>query len=198
MQLRLNVEVVPSPPVWCSDDWETPDEVARAMQKLTLPSDRYSLEPSAGSGQIAQFLPNRSRVTCIEPNGYRYQLGSARMPLQQWLNCEFPLRQSKVKFNLIIGNPPFSKLQQFIEGGLASLLDTPTSRLIYLLPLDWMCPQKVSKWWAASGGYIHEYHPIKGRVAYLKNGQPVEGRMRCDGVFVIKRGKRANYLEVGY
>jgi hypothetical protein len=49
-----------------SDDWETPDSVAKAIASLVLPSDFDILEPAAGRGQIAKYLPRDRRVTLNE------------------------------------------------------------------------------------------------------------------------------------
>ncbi len=68
------------------DDWETPDDVASSMAALVKTSDgrganrlrhRRVLEPAAGSGQIAQFLPTGS--LCCEIKPHRVALGNRKL-----------------------------------------------------------------------------------------------------------------------
>lgn len=202
------------------DDWETPDSIARAMANLLLPSDKRVLEPSAGTGQIVKFLPSGISqdstdkvVWCLEPNPKRFQElrkisfspfheknGSVRFPIStldffEDLNV-FP----RHKFDLLITNPPFSKIKTFVQHGLTLLSpENPTARLLYLLPIDWMSLKSVSEWWKDTDAHIHHVYAVEGRIAYLKNGVPISGRRRNDAIFDIRPGRDGaaiSYLEV--
>lgn len=47
--------------------WETPDSVAQRITATINSSDCHIIEPAAGTGQIAQFLPPSSLCCEIEP-----------------------------------------------------------------------------------------------------------------------------------
>lgn len=206
--------------LWSPDDWETPDRIASAMANLVLPSDKRILEPSAGTGQIVKFLPSgisRSAtskiVWCLEPNPRRFQIlrkisfspfheidSSVRFPVS---TCDFFEDMNvfpKHKFDLLITNPPFSKIQTFIQRGLTFLNpENPTARLLYLLPIDWMSLKSVAQWWQETDAHIHHVYAVAGRIAYIKNGVPISGRRRNDAIFDIRLGRdgsAVSYLEV--
>ncbi|HIK29899.1 MAG TPA: ParB N-terminal domain-containing protein [Oscillatoriales cyanobacterium M59_W2019_021] len=182
-----------SPP-WNPDDWETPDNVAEAMSRLILPSDRRILEPSAGTGQIAKFLPCDRDLVCVEQNTSRFSQGKDRSP-GRWVNSRFPhgagfSKEIKSGFDLVIGNPPFSEIIDFLVGSLQFLnLENPDARILFLLPLDWNCSIARGTTWQTIDARIHNVYPWRGRIAYLKNGEPEFGRQVCDAVFDIRPGK---------
>lgn len=184
---------------WDSDNWETPDRIASAMANLVLPSDSRILEPAAGTGQIVKFLPVDDpsfEVVCLEPNTSRYLQGYKKGGF--WINTPLELVDPG-HFDLLITNPPFSKIQSFICRGL-NLLDpeNPTARLLYLMPIDWMSLKSVAQWWQSTNAHIHHVYAIEGRVAYLKNGVPISGRRRNDAIFDIRPGRDGaaiSYLE---
>ena len=47
--------------------WETPDHIAQKISTLVQRGDRLIMEPAAGSGQIAQYLPPGSFCCEIKP-----------------------------------------------------------------------------------------------------------------------------------
>lgn len=204
-QLALNfIEPFLSPEEhWESgDDWETPNRAARAIANLLLPSDKQVLEPAAGTGQIAKFLSKNSeveRVVCYEPNPYRYNLGR-RLLNTFWVNTNIEEVTETGQYDLLITNPPFSKIQTFIQHGLTFLNPAnPTARLLFLLPIDWMSLRSVEDWWRDTDAHIHHIYAVAGRIAYLKNGIPVSGRQRNDAIFDIRPGRDGaaiSYLEV--
>lgn len=129
-----------------ADDWETPDDIASSMAALVKTSDHRVLEPAAGSGQIAQFLP--TGTFCCEIKPYRVSLGRRKAPQCHWIqsdffssNLESPLisdiEQLSQGYDLIITNPPFSHCIDFLQQGLKLLnRNNPDARLLYLLPVD--------------------------------------------------------------
>lgn len=188
---------------WTGDDWETPSAVAQSIAKLVCPETEDVLEPAAGTGQISQFLP-AARTTNLEPDPIRFEVGRQRVPgLWHCTTIEDFAKSTDRRFDVIVTNPPFSKIQLFIETGLSLLKPVRQSwdaRLLYLLPLDWYSLKSVRKWWGKTDVRIKRVYAIPGRVSYLRNGVPVTGRRRADGVFEIVPGRigtsAIKYLEV--
>jgi hypothetical protein len=91
------------------------------------------------------------------------------------------------------------------------LNDSPNSRLLFLMPLDWNCAQSRAKVWESLDAHIHHIYPVSTRIDYLKNGIPMSkcqktingvpqfdkngkpirnsGRQCYDAVFDIRLGK---------
>ncbi|WP_019500927.1 DUF3102 domain-containing protein [Pseudanabaena sp. PCC 6802] len=84
---------------WSPDNWETPDWLAQILANLLEPHEKVLLEPTAGTGQVAKYLP--FGTTCYEIDETRYSEGrmlSGRM----WahasiLDCELLDTTWKVK-----------------------------------------------------------------------------------------------------
>ena len=129
-----------------SDDWETPDDIAQKMASLIQPLDRRILEPAAGTGQIAKFLPRNT--FCCEIKSSRVQIGREKAPHCHWVQYDFltlalglsvleQLGSPWQGCDLLVTNPPFSRCISFIEQGLKLLnRDNPKARLLYLLPRE--------------------------------------------------------------
>ncbi|MBD6620017.1 methyltransferase [Komarekiella sp. 'clone 1'] len=180
---------------WTPDDWQTPNEIARLMTQLVIPSDSFILEPAAGTGQIAKYIPHpESRnILCLDINEQRVNLGQHNAPDCNWLVADF-LRdeiEPATLFDLIITNPPFSKCVEYIERSLELLNpDNPEARLIFLLPLDWNCSKARGAHWQRLNAHIHKEYRIMGRVAFLDaEGVPRSRRQCCDAVFEIRPGR---------
>lgn len=180
----------------CSDDWETPDRIARFMGSLVKPTDLQILEPAAGTGQIAQYLP--AQTCCIEINPLRYQVGKARLPRHGWTCMDFLGSDTASRlgtrfyktFDLVPTNPPFSLAIEFIEISL-SLLNpaNPETRLLFLLPTDFFQLVGHNNRFQRMNAHIHHKYELVSRVAYLKNGIPQNGRQIYDAVYDIRPGK---------
>jgi len=194
-----------------NDDYETPDWLAVAMSRLVLPTDKQILEPFAGSGQIAKYLPSDRSIECAEIKYSRFLQGKEKAKSATWVNGCFFNDVSNTCFDLIITNPPFSLCVEAVAKSLELLNDSPNSRLLFLMPLDWNCSQARSKAWDALDAHIRHIYPIADRVDYLKegipmskcqkiiqgvpqfkNGKPVmnSGRQCYDAVFDIRLGKQ--------
>jgi hypothetical protein len=173
---------------WTPDDWQTPTSVASSMAALLTDQDKSILEPCAGVGQIASQLPNHAIANELNPG--RYRQGCDRVPHLTWSNLDF-LTEVTGRYDVIITNPPFSLCCEFIQHGLRLLnRSNPNARLLFLLPLDWNCPQGRAAQWVAMDAHIHHEYRIKGRVAYLDAQGVAQSRRQCsDAVFDIRPGK---------
>jgi hypothetical protein len=179
---------------WTTDDWQTPDGVAIAMSRLVIPSDSRILEPCAGTGQIAKFLPQDRFVVCREVDRCRYNQGLINAPHCHWSCADYFEDEITAPYDLIITNPPFSRCVEFVERSL-SLLDPENSnaRILFLLPLDWNCTLGRASAWKKLNAHIHHEYRVEGRVGYLdRNGIQQNNRQVCDAVFDIRLGKGGN------
>lgn len=165
---------------WSNDDWETPDDIAKKMAGLMKPSDRIILEPCAGTGQIFKYLGRqrlameiKPEIDCVEEHWSRYEKGRKQYGIGLWSNSNFFEWKTIYKYDLIITNPPFSKLMQFIERSLGLLEPTnPEARLLFLMPIHWASSKERAEHWRSLNARIHHIHLIEGRVDYLQNGVP--------------------------
>lgn len=174
-----------------NDDYETPNWLSKAMANLVLPTDREILEPFAGSGQIAKYLPSDRLVECVEIKYSRFLEGKEKAKTATWINGNFFNDVSSSSyFDLIITNPPFSRCVEAVAKSLELLNDSPNSRLLFLMPLDWNCSQRRAKAWESLDAHIHHIYPITDRVDYFKDGIPMSKQQKMlNGVPQFKNGK---------
>jgi hypothetical protein len=210
-QLALFEEQVTVSDDFTNDDYETPDWLAVAMSRLVLPTDKQILEPFAGSGQIAKYLPGDRSIECAEIKYSRFLQGKNNAPFATWVNGDFFKDVSIWGCDLIITNPPFSLCIEAVAKSLRLLNNSPNSRLLFLMPLDWNCSQGRAKAWEFLDAHIRHIYPIADRVDYLKEGIPMSkcqkiiqgvpqfknrkpvmnsGRQCYDAVFDIRLGKQ--------
>jgi hypothetical protein len=189
-QLALFEESVTLSDDFTNDDYETPDWLAAAIANLVLPTDREIFEPFAGSGQIAKYLPSDRSVKCIEIKHSRFLKGKDNAPFATWVNSNFFNHISKYGCDLIISNPPFSLCVEAVAKSLELLNDSPNSRLLFLMPLDWNCSQSRAKAWESLNAHIHHVYPVADRVDYLKDGIPMSKQQKIlNGIPQFKNGK---------
>lgn len=121
------------------------------------------LEPSAGNGNIIEALRNRgyeNHITAIElREEERYKLvGKAdRVAILDYLTVEW---REIGTYDVIIGNPPYSLAQEFIDKSLSLL--RPRGRLILLLRTNFLESKKRFEWWQdkiPSGLYVLSKRP---------------------------------------
>lgn len=118
--------------------YETPLEIARRMVELAAicPTD-FALEPSAGRGMIAKLLAERTHhLFCLEPNEENYAIlkKAINLPSARLLPMRFEsfFAQSKVKFDAIVMNPPFSDARDLSHIRMAYDLLNQNGRLVAL------------------------------------------------------------------
>lgn len=185
---------LPNTDDWSSDDWETPPEVARFMSSLVQSSELLIMEPAAGTGAIAQHLPNGT--TCVELNPIRHMAGM--VPYQKWLCenfldyaenlCEYWHETGETNntrgFHLIIGNPPFSFGMEFLQSAFTILRDE--GRILFLLPSEFFQSQARAAALKDIGLCITRQWSIAGRVGFIKQGKVCNQRQCYDSVFELR------------
>ena len=177
-----------------NNDYETPSKIAQAIAGLILPSDRCILEPCAGTGQLVKHFPFDKQVDCVEFKPSRFVKGHDWSMTfgnnSAWYNLDFLEIEHSFKYHVVITNPPFNLMMEFVEKSL-SLLDPtyPYARLLFLMPLDWNCTKKRSQQFKELDAHIHHIHEIPERIDYLMNGVPCsETQKVVDGVPVFGKG----------
>lgn len=177
---------------WCADNWETPNQVAAFIGSLVRPDEQKIIEPSAGTGAIAQHLPNGT--TCIELDPLRHLAGA--VPTQDWLCDDFiewvvdymvgveDFPDSFPLFDLVIGNPPFSLGTEFLDASYQ--LIKKTGRILFLLPTQYFQSQERAAMLRTTGLVISRQWAIAGRVGYLKGGKVCNQRQCYDSVFEFR------------
>lgn len=90
--------------------FETPPEVvSRMLELVPFPSDGMILEPEAGLGAIADKLPDKSRVVCVEKNRQRADVLEGK---GYKVHClDFLTFDPAPVWQVIYMNPPFEELQ---------------------------------------------------------------------------------------
>ena len=121
------------PDVKAHQFYPTPESVARAAVELAAigPADTV-LEPSAGQGGLAQFLPIE-RTTCIEISKLHCDILTAKgfASVQADFLAWAP---AAPKFDRIVMNPPFSEGRALAHLQVATTLLKPAGRLVAVLP----------------------------------------------------------------
>ena len=172
------------PDDWRSDDWETPVQIARFMGGLVKPDEKIIVEPSAGRGNIARFLPNGT--TCVELNPIRHLAGA--VPHQNWLCGDFLAMCDRGEFDcnvdLVIGNPPFSLINEFISAAAKAI--HPAGRILLLLPTECFQAQSRAKGLIKSGLHISRKLEIVDRVGYEQEGIVRNERQCYDSIFELR------------
>lgn len=117
--------------------YPTPALVAdEAIAMLGATPEDEVLEPSAGQGALAERLPNREKVTCVELSelhaavlsgkGFGYVL--AGVDFLEWA------KTTAQRFDKVIQNPPFSEGRHLLHLRAAAGLLKPGGRLVSVLP----------------------------------------------------------------
>ncbi len=108
------------------DFYPTPEYTIKSLlDVLNLNTNMSFLEPCKGSGNIYNLINSNNKQHCEIQEGKDY------------LTTIY-----KLKFDIIITNPPFSLAKEFIEKSL-----TESNSVWYLLRLNFLGSQKRNKWW---------------------------------------------------
>lgn len=150
-----------------NDAYYTPQALADAIWKQVHPhgwSERI-LEPSVGGGAflgypLAEFPQADITALDIDPNaeGLRMVPKSKAVDFLQW--------ETEERFDIIIGNPPFSQAEQHVRK--ATTLLNQYGRVIFLLRLSFLCSKKRSKLF---GDFpLNSLYPVVPRPSFTGNG----------------------------
>jgi len=132
-----------------ADFYATPLETVYALLDNydDIEPDDIILEPSAGNGNIIRALRNRgykNRIDAIELRDTEKDnlIGLAdNIEITDFLDLD-PWHS---RYSVIIGNPPYSLAQEFIDKSLELL--APGGRLILLLRTNFLESKKRFEWW---------------------------------------------------
>lgn len=180
-----------------SDDWETPDGTGGSMRLAqtiaslipSVPGNQI-LEPAAGTGRIAQYLPDGA--VCFEIKTARVAKGQGRAPHCHWHQGDFLKAKFDHEFKVVVSNPPFScaieflaKTEEVLERG---------GEVFFLLPMSFFSPKGRANQLQEledRGLMRTVLYPIAGRVGYLWADIPCPGRQCDDAVHRFVWNKRA-------
>lgn len=134
-----------------ADFYATPLETVYTLldnYEIIYPED-VILEPGAGSGNIIRALRER---------GYKNHIDAVELRVEEYCNLSNYADQVLIydylsplintngrKYDVIIGNPPYSLAQEFIDKSLELL--APGGRLIFLLRTNFLESKKRFEWW---------------------------------------------------
>ena len=131
-----------------SDFYATPLKTVYSL--LSNYSEIYSedliLEPSAGNGNIIEALRSVGYDNYIEAVEIRPEEFGNLYPIASAVSCcDYLTEFTGEGYDVIIGNPPYSLAQEFIDKSLGIL--RPGGRLIFLLRTSFLESQKRFSWW---------------------------------------------------
>ena len=152
--------------------YPTPEPLARRVVDLAEigPSD-LCLEPQAGQGGLAKFMPT-DRTTCVEINSLHCDI--LRSKGFEAIQADFlTWHEAEGKFDRIIMNPPFSlgRWQEHILAAVDKL--KPGGRLVAILPSG-ARSKAILEGWACSwhGPYENEFPGTSVAVTVLVADKP--------------------------
>lgn len=133
-----------------ADFYATPiecvDSILNALPEFN--EDIFILEPSAGNGNIIKAL-RKHGITgiAIEAIKLREEEKENLENLADYVTIGDFLKVDTeyYEYDLIIGNPPYSKAQEFIDKSLSLL--APGGMLVFLLRTNFLESTKRFKWW---------------------------------------------------
>lgn len=132
------------------DFYATPlDTVNLLLDNITDILPHFTiLEPSAGNGNIITALRNKGYTNIIDAIEIRAEEKNNLQTIANNVYINDFLDDSLIlnKYDVIIGNPPFSLAQEFIDKSLKLL--KPNGKLIFLLRTSFLESEKRFKWWS--------------------------------------------------
>ena len=148
-----------------ADFYATPIECVNSLLDAlpTFDDDIFILEPSAGNGNIIKALRARGIIgRVIEAIELREEEREKLVELADVVTIGnfLEVKPMYLRYDLIIGNPPYSLAQEFIDKALELL--APGGRLILLLRLNFFGSKKRFEWWQnkiPSGVYVLSNRP---------------------------------------
>jgi hypothetical protein len=156
--------------------YPTPATLAElAVQMAVISGSDTVLEPSAGQGDLASYLP-KDRTTCVEISSLHCAILKARgfntveADFTKWA-------ASSPTVDAIVMNPPFADGRAQVHVEMAAALVKPGGRLVAILPASFKGKQKLLPAdWAVewSSIYSGEFVGTSVSVVILKGTKPTE------------------------
>jgi hypothetical protein len=136
--------------------YPTPESLARiAVELADIGEDDRVLEPSAGQGGLADFLP-KERTTCIEiaPLNCTVLKAKGHTVIEgdfiRWVDQN----SCDTKFDCVVMNPPFSEGRAKLHTEYASSKVKPGGRVVSILPASFKGKDFLGT------GFAHEWSPV--------------------------------------
>lgn len=148
--------------------YPTPEKLARICAELAeIGEGDAVLEPSAGQGDLAAFLP-KDRTTCVEISPLHCAVLKAKG--FDAVEADFLVWQGPAGFDVVVMNPPFSDGRARAHVVRAADIVKPGGRLVAILPAsakgkDWLGAGWACEW---SGIYEREFAGTGVAVVILK------------------------------
>lgn len=132
------------------DFYPTPEPLAFKMVEWAgiRPYER-ALEPSAGDGSIARYMPDHADRTIIEPSADLLSLAQLRAVGARPVQSTFEDYHIVNKFNAIVMNPPFGSGGKTAIEHLAKAARhlKPGGRIVALIPTGPAADKRFDAWW---------------------------------------------------
>jgi endonuclease YncB( thermonuclease family) len=185
------------------DFYPTPEPVAFKMVEWAgVRAYESVLEPSAGDGAIARYLPEHARRTIVEPSTDLLSKAELRAPGSRTVNRMFEDYHVSNKHHAIVMNPPFGSGGKTAMDHLAKAMQhlKPGGRIVALIPTGPAADKRFEALWAsetAEGMTLRAVVNLPA-VAFEKAGTAVMSRVLViDNVDAIKndllgQAKRVN------
>lgn len=135
--------------------YPTPTKLARTAAELAeIGEDDTVLEPSAGQGDLAAFLP-KDRTTCVEISPLHCAVLKAKG--FEVIQADFiAWSQTARQFDVVVMNPPFSEGRAQAHVECAALMVKPGGRLVAILPASARGKQWLGDGWRYSWSEVFE------------------------------------------
>jgi adenine-specific DNA-methyltransferase len=175
------------------------EQLLEKVRSLTLGSHGVVLEPSCGAGHIVDYLVRNGETRkfhCIELDATITSLPVLQTNNVEFKNSDFLETQFEIKFQSIVGNPPYVKRKgkrniyvEFIDKCLDLLDDS--GELIFIIPSDFLTltsATSVKHKMMATGSLTHLYYP-NNETLFDKAAQDVV-------IFRFQKGISSNEVNV--
>lgn len=138
--------------------YPTPEKLAKiAVALADIGPDTQCLEPSAGQGGIADYLP-KDRTTCVEISPLHCAVLRAKG--FKTVECDFiiyaDMEPFKAEFDAVVMNPPFSEGRAKLHVEYASNKVKPGGRLVAILPASMKDKKFLAGNWTISYTPVYE------------------------------------------
>lgn len=173
-----------------SDDWETPEPVARLMHAVLereMASPGFTdavIEIGAGNGAIAKHAhPTRWQYIAIEQKAHRVRRGQQVAPHATWVEGDY-LKADHDTVGAVIANLPFSVAMPLVAHAAERLWSEGC--MVLLLPTEFFQSKARGAHLNRLGLHIAAEVRLRGRVGFIKCGEEQRKRQCYDSIFVLR------------